>query len=145
VILTAVDPGKWLFALARFDGGLLVEAELRRYTKYVECRVAPCDRLVCEWPTVYPGSRAEDPNDLLPLTACVGAVAALTQASSFSTLAPREWTSGRPKDVNHRRILKRLSPAEQGVLDAGLAPVEKNLRHNVLDAVGIGLYALDRL
>lgn len=144
--LVAMDPGKRLAAWAAFDdSNQLVFAELRHYDSYRNLGLDSCETLLCEWPQIYPGPRTADPNDLLPLTACIGAVAALTKHATLTTVAPRIWTGSRPKIPNHARIYKRLSETERSVLEAAFLGVAKSLQHNIIDAVGIGLYGLGRL
>jgi hypothetical protein len=59
---------------------------------------------------------------------------------------PDEWKGGTlSKGAHHPRIWKRLADSEGSIVSkqAGHLPVSK--QHNVIDAIGIGLFALGRL
>lgn len=66
---------------------------------------------------------------------CEGAVQAVL---------PATWKGQVPKHIHHARVLKELSPAETVVLQKGFLGVRKDLQHNVLDAVALGLYGVGR-
>jgi len=111
------------------------------------------DRIVWEWPQIYGvGKSKSDPNKLLGLVAIGTAVAARFQAAryaqgremSITTPTPREWTGGLPKSTKPgealtsqrgRRVLSKLSEEERLLVPD---------QHDVVDAVGLGLWALDR-
>lgn len=102
------------------------------------------DTLVLEWPQVYQGGRQKgDPNDLLPLAALNGALRALFPAPRLHLPKPSDWKGQVPKDIMGARILSKLTAEEKAVWNAAQFP--KSLAHNVLDAVGLGLYSLRRL
>ncbi len=58
-------------------------------------------------------------------------------------VTPAQWKGAVPKEVHQPRILAALTAAEQGVLDA--AKVAPTLKNNVVDAIGLGLWAVGRL
>jgi hypothetical protein len=60
-------------------------------------------------------------------------------------LRPSVWTGKRNKTVNHKRIRSRLDKDETAVLEEGLKDCPTDNRKEILDAVGIGLYHLERL
>jgi hypothetical protein len=99
---------------------------------------------VLELPQVYRTSRAPDvdPNDLIQLAAVVGDMAGALRphASAVHVFQPRTWKGQVPKDVHHRRVKAKLRPAE---LHSILLPAQ-SLRHNVLDAIALGLFYLKR-
>lgn len=102
------------------------------------------DTLVLEWPQVYQGGRQKgDPNDLLPLAALNGALRTLFPAPRLHLPRPSDWKGQVPKDIMGARILSKLTAEEKAVWNAAQFP--KSLAHNVLDAVGLGLYSLRRL
>lgn len=100
------------------------------------------DLLVVEWPQVYTGGKAKgDPRDLLTLAGVDAAIAASVSARAVRRYFPREWKGQVDADKMLDRILERLRPHE-------VARIEKcpaSLRHNVIDAIGIGLRACGRL
>lgn len=104
-----------------------------------------------EWPVVYASKmmrrdgKKADPNDLLALAAVSASVASMldfiigVRATSYS---PSEWKGQLPKDVCAARILSKLGTPELRILeDSG----PQHLRHNVIDAVGIGMNHLGLL
>jgi hypothetical protein len=55
---------------------------------------------------------------------------------------PGTWKGRLPKEIHQPRILATLTPEELALVMAVKPP---SLRHNTIDAVGIGLYHLGRL
>ena len=103
-----------------------------------------CEKhLAIECPQVYP-NQPVPPNDLITLAIQVGRYAqlALGFGSRVTTVLPHEWKGNMPKDVCAARIMKALSAEERAIVDAVKLP--KTKRHNMLDAIGIGLYAFRR-
>lgn len=63
--------------------------------------------------------------------------------SEIKLIYPKEWKGQVPKDIFLGRIKSRMSEKELMVLDSCSLP--KSKEHNVVDAIGIGLYSLGRL
>lgn len=110
---------------------------------------ATCDfaysKVVVECPRIYPVQQQKgDQNDLIRIAAVgsyvMGALALSHARPVF--VFPHEWKGQMPKDVSHRRIEAKLTKQEKRVL--GMLPSAKTVRHNGLDAVGIGLWAEGR-
>ena len=96
------------------------------------------DYFISEVPQVYRvGASKGDPDDLIQLAGVVGVFSALFTATTYTGVKPREWKGQVPKDVHHARLVKTLTPEELAMVEAAAPP---SLRHNVLDAVGIGRY-----
>lgn len=124
-------------------------------------------RLVVEWPQVYAGRMRgnKDPNDLLPLTAVIGAFAGLLQSGGSINSAhlhrylPREWKGTVDADEMTRRIKARIAPVEWtgikftdnacGVcrmrLSVEVCTKSTCMMHNAFDAAGILLKYFGRL
>jgi hypothetical protein len=146
--LISIDPGTEQAGFARFVAGELVQAELIREkgsTKEQRAwRVAaqlgalcpPGEALVIEHPQIYVRSPG-DPDDLLALALVVGGV--LTLHGGGELVRPRTWKGQVPKKIMVNRILKHLNEEERALC----AKIKDN--HNVLDAVGVGLWKLKRL
>jgi hypothetical protein len=99
------------------------------------------DYFISEVPQVYrAGASKGDPDDLIQLAGVVGVFSALFSATTYTGVKPREWKGQVPKDVHHARLVKTLTPEEMAMVEASAPP---SLRHNVLDAVGIGRYWFD--
>lgn len=95
---------------------------------------------------VYRGLPGPNPNDLIPLAFVAGGVTASISSAAdcaFRFPLPREWKGSVPKKVWTARILSRLSTAELDILKAVKCPA--SLRHNTVDAIGLGLWHLGRL
>jgi len=101
-------------------------------------------QLVIEIPQVYRvGKSKGDPNDLIKVAVQAGQWierAKLYGASVYRHL-PQEWKGQVPKNVHHERILAALSPAES----ARIPKLPKADAHNMLDAIGLGLFHLGRI
>lgn len=141
-MLVSCDPGKHTCWLAFWGPTGLYGLE-----------ATPVDRLECltvyeywglaiEVPQVYGGPQKEDPNDLIDLAVSAGRVIQSARWSEVTRYLPREWKGQTPKKIDNARTLKVLTPEERSVYDA--CGVAKSLRHNLLDAVGIGLRHLKR-
>jgi len=97
------------------------------------------DGLVLEVPRVYPGPRANDPNDLIDLALVDGLIAGEFTVP-LKTYYPSDWKGQVPKKIMTERIKKTLDEVELLRVDRIGA-----LDHNTFDAVGIGLHYLGRL
>lgn len=97
-------------------------------------------QVVLEIPRVYHGKGKGDLNDLIDVATLVGGLATLGSSTHFVT--PSEWKGQAPKDVTARRVLERLTPAERELFNDCDGP--DGLKHNVLDAIGIGLWKVGR-
>lgn len=157
--LLALDPGLQHFGCALFNDDLQLHAAALVRAKKSPHTVAGAFEMkslvqswlfqqgvhemlqvVCEVPRIYPAkNRRGDLNDLITLAGFAYAVSGL---SSFMPLQyfPRDWKGTIDPDVCNARVLARLSKVEQERIE----PCPASLRHNVLDAIGIGLFHLDR-
>ena len=140
--LIAIDPGD-------FAGVALFEDELLKRVEFVvgAARVgwkwegpSHCD-VVCEVPQKYVGSNAEM-QSLLTLAVTAGYLIGAVQPSTVRTCFPRDWKGQRPKKVDNAYTLKLLTDQERQILEGSDIPASQ--RHNVIDAIGIGLWALRR-
>ena len=99
------------------------------------------EHFLSEIPQVYrAGASKGDPDDLIQLAGVVGVFSALVSATTYWGVKPREWKGQVPKDVHHARLVKTLSEADLKMVEVAAPP---SLRHNVLDAVGLGRYWFD--
>ncbi len=157
ITLLAIDPGLNACGCAYFIDNILVNSGLIGYTaptwEAIPKRAAMTadavftefgipERLVIEWPQVYRlGGRAgADPNDLLGLAAVAGALCVRACDPVVNTYKPAEWKGQVPKEVHHARILRFLSDTEK----KAIPKLAKSKLHNVLDAIGLGLFHLGR-
>lgn len=106
-----------------------------------EISFAPHATLVIELPKIYPGPQQKgDPDDVVLLATLAGMIAGRVPHGELRLPRPQEWKGNVPKDVMLKRIEGRLEPAEKAVLEAA-----KGKRDAILDACGIGMWALQRL
>jgi len=144
--LLAIDPGT--------DTGWAV---------FVDSRLTSCglglppvgpwdwDVVVAERPKLRTKATAESVVTLaINLGEHIGRLRALASIGRLVLVAPEQWKAQITKAAHHPRIWSRLDAAEQRIVDVafasapgrnGMAPSK---RHNVLDAIGIGLYQTGR-
>lgn len=134
-----VDPGKHACAIACWRGKEYYKVELVEGSRWdfrhtIQC-MAP-DLVVVECPVVYPrgAGKGEDPNDLIQVALSAGACMAACMHSV--TVTPGEWKGQVPKNIHHRRIEPQLTEAMRRDINS----VPAILRHNVLDAIALGLW-----
>ena len=107
------------------------------------------DYVIVEWPQAYqPGRGGGNNNDLFPLTAIAGAIAAEMTAWNpvveLATVLPAAWKGQLKDHIVQGRVLARLDDAEKVVLTNALKGLAESSHNHVTDAVGIGLDALGR-
>lgn len=143
-MLLAIDPGEssgW----AVFDDCLrLVACGLGQ----PPAQRAPFVRVIVERPKIYPKGKTKNPNDVLTLALNAGEWAgeyrALSRTTSVEYVTPQDWKGQTPKEIQHARDYDKLSPEERHVVAKGGKGIAPSKRHNMLDAVGIGLFAVGR-
>ncbi len=142
--MICIDPGVKACGMASFFGSQL------QWARYVPVddlgnALVVDDHLIIEMPRVYPGSGQQkgDLNDLLNLAAVVGRCEALIGypgAPTIQRVFPSEWKGQVPKGIMTARIMSRLTSMERKTIEGAGAKT-----HNIIDAVGIGLWKLGRL
>jgi len=139
--LLAFDPGNrtgW----AKFVGQELHSAGL---LKAGRPELGLPQRVVIEVPRWYPHEHKVDVNDLLDLGQKAGWLKGFYEDLGAETeyVYPRTWKGTVPKDIHNERVLQKLSSAELSVLQK--KPRATKFDHNMVDAVGIGLWKLGRM
>jgi hypothetical protein len=151
----AVDPGIRGCGVAVFKADRLVHAAyvpnpvkhgydldaVLGMARAVVGKTESVDTVVSERMQVYaPGKGKGDPNDLIPLAAVTGAIAALTGARLTTWVLPRVWKGTLPKGAAFEaRLFERLTNDERSAIQyCG------SMLHNVYDAIGIGLFQAGR-
>tara|TARA_Y100000592_G_scaffold75329_1_gene117632 strand:- start:1335 stop:1808 length:474 start_codon:yes stop_codon:yes gene_type:complete len=151
--LLSIDSGFREFGWAAFFGGELVCAGLginaggppRQPVNFADTFVPILERF--EWNSAkavieFPKNRISTQNvdALLKLASSCGAFTSLLQAAGFEVewVYPHEWKGMVPKHIMCKRILDKVTPSEYDVID-------RPRNHNVLDAVGVGLWKSQRL
>ncbi len=150
--LYTIDPGVKFCAVARFSDSLLADVQHRTAPLVAHENM----RVVCEVPQVYDPrkqqGRHKNPQDLIDLAVCAGRMTG-TCATEFVT--PAQWKGQLPCTcsakvtmsdcIHHRRMINALTLQELDVLVAAAQQVPAGVRHNMYDAVALGLVVLGRL
>lgn len=102
-----------------------------------------CSKAIIEKPQAYPVSPV-DSNDLITLGIVVGEWKEYLyrHGATVELVLPRTWKGTVPKRIHGKRIVATLTEEEKKVLPR--RPRAKNYDHNMLDAVGLGLWKLER-
>ncbi len=141
-MLLSIDPGiDTAWAMWRVDGSLHSCELSDKWHTYMVTRA------IIECPQVYPGTPAKQANDLITLAVMVGRYQAhfMERSIPVTLVPPHKWKGATPKDIHNARVLGRLTDAERTVYHKASMSLPASKRHNVIDSIGIGLYALKRL
>ncbi len=157
MILLALDPGLRRCGWAVFHDGLYHQAGLSRGEMKTSVKDVPAwiavieaipdpwpDELICEYPQVYT-SRMDAANDLLQLASVLGVAAHKWKDVKNTMVRPRQWKGQRPKAATEHQAKLVLDVYEKGNVERDLSLVSPSLRHNVWDAICIGLVHLRRM
>jgi len=103
--------------------------------------------LVVEGQEIYRPGVGAPPRSILPLTLISGAVIGLVGAATSFCPAPKTWKGQVPKEVHHKRVLKKLGLASAQDLAPYFmrrTPLASEWQH-VLDACGLALWGKEQL
>lgn len=157
--LVAVDPATKATGIALFDAHKLTHVALVRGNSIGQMLIALSNLdwppefgipnvVIVERPVVYPRDGIKKAKDLISV-AIVGGAAALAFGCEVWTetefIEPRTWKGSVPKEIHNARVMNMLDSNEIEIIDKRLATAPPKLVHNVIDAVGIGLYKLGRM
>jgi hypothetical protein len=171
-MIITIDPGVHACALAYLENAHVQAYDLTNRVDRAVLATMPVTHVVAERPE-YQGLRTQSarPADLIALSWSGGLMAgtiAGTTGAHLVELPPSAWKGSEPKPVQHARMWAALTANERDVL-GGMntalkidAAVEKGARerwkrggaayyprawkmHNVLDAVGLGLFYVGRM
>ena len=150
--LVAIDPGLRKCGVAEFTDGILIRAYLVKGPKtgrgpaaWLVMALEVANRLSphfhsSTWTLAIEQmdfNRRSDgrPADLGELCGVSGALTMCSGIMNIVSYLPSRWKKGVPKKIHNQRVLARLDAGER-------RSVPKD--HNVIDAVGIGLYHCGR-
>lgn len=152
--LLSIDPGKKAIGWAMFTEnplqkggdlwacGLVRGDDLKDLIKAIASCLVGARRAIIEIPQVYQQRHwGGDPNDLIDVALVAGAVAGRLLCP-VEFVKPHAWKGTRKKRICHALTRKTLTDDEWSIVESVDAP--SSLRHNVIDAVGIGLWRLKR-
>lgn len=144
--LVCIDPGN-CSGVAVFDGSTLIFADAVNIDDGGPTlgflRQCGANDLVIEVPTVYQHSKA-DPQDIVKLAFNAGQWAATIHKwpdCKVEKPHPIQWKGNVPKDIHNARVLSRLRTEETAILPR----LSKTKSHNMIDAIGLGLWRLRRM
>jgi hypothetical protein len=144
-MLLAIDPGE-TSGWAVFDAGRLEACgigDVPTPTPKTAAEVEVC----IERPMIYPHGKSENPNDLITLAVNAGEHGGRLRHAGCRAaryIRPFEWKGNTPKHISHQRIWAKLNDAERSLVDVAGKGMAPGKRHNMLDAIGIGLFVLGR-
>src|SRR5688572_13296874 len=153
--LTSIDPGDWagfgfwadkvLVACGKFtEPDYVVSGKGNPSLERVFPLTfrGPC---ACERPRIYPqGKQEANPDTIITLSITAGRLTQRWDKDQIGWFHPREWKGNVPQPILETRIIEALTEAEALILYESIKDIAPSYRHNVFDAVGIGLYALKR-
>ena len=106
-------------------------------------RLRETPRIVIEVPQVYDRRKSVgDPNDLINLAFMAGLIIGALPTDNVTVVRPAEWGGQVQKAIKNSRAVDSLSTEEKARIE--IPKAAGTLLHNVLDAVGIGLWYLRR-
>jgi len=146
--LLSVDPGKNEFSWAYFIDDELKACDLISIDKLEVISSMDPNILIIEVPQIYlQRGWKGDPNDLIDVTITAGMIAGYLGIYRYLEtrtifVRPHNWKGNRPKDIDNKYTLSLLNKVELKVLDS--CDVKNHKKHNVIDAIGIGLWKLGR-
>lgn len=99
------------------------------------------DTYVVETMVIYRKNTKGNPNDLIQVTGAAAAVGAALPLKEAYDYPAKTWKGQVPKLIHNERVLASLTEEERKILES--AGVPRYMLHNVIDAIGIGLYHLE--
>ena len=94
-----------------------------------------------EYPVIYPRPKAR-PADILKLAQVAaeygGAFAA--RGVKVHYVEPAQWKGQLKKKIHHPRVWRSLTPGDRAVATVGCAGLCESKKHNVVDAIGLGMW-----
>ncbi len=103
----------------------------------------PIEHVIVEVPQKYPNDRI-DPNNLITLGVSAGIAVGMFLPARVRRVFPREWKAQMPKAMHHPMIYGALSLRGRAVVDVGGRGLRGKALGDLMDAVGLGLYAITR-
>lgn len=141
-----LDPGENA-GLATFSCGKLSRAILIRNKEPLPWWPGEDEILVVEYPKILNASKQKGkksgvkPESIVRLANTAGRLTANVPLAHLLEVYPSQWKGTIDPDIVTARVLERLTPEERSLIPK----LPASLLHNVLDAVGLGLWDLGRM
>jgi hypothetical protein len=107
----------------------------------VELRPGTC---TIELPQHYGSNSKADANDLIGIAAVAGAYAAVSPVP-VTFVRPAQWKGQVSKTAMEARIIAALNETSRATAERMIGTMNKGLRNNAWDAIGIALYGMGKL
>ncbi len=152
--LLTLDPGKvvgWAtFYGARLrDLGVFEDTQTHAFRDLLNFHRP--EQALIEIPRVYPVAKWKgDPNDLIKVAVCAGILmgilfeAAPDCIGKIENVFPHTWKGSRPKGIDHDFTRGLLMEGEKDILNTAIKRIGKTKVGHAVDAVGMGLWKLNR-
>lgn len=139
-----IDPGRTAGWSRFFDGHLAEAGRMPSeviLTQPPEANIGPA-AVVIELPQVYPHHSRGDLNQLIDLAVLVGDLQGFYRRNGCDAIlvTPVRWKGSVPKPIHNVRVLEALTDEERDLLPK--RPRGSGFDHNMIDAVGLGLWLL---
>lgn len=146
--IVAIDPGINFCGVASFKNKNLVYCKLintKEFLGHTGVFLNSKDiKYYIELPQIYQQKLwIGNPNDLINLAVIVGRLQQILGAKETELISPHLWKGSVKKEIMLKRIRKLLTIKEKKLFLDLVLP--KSKAHNVLDAIGLGLWAVRRL
>lgn len=142
-LLWAVDPGGDT-GRALFRGGVLIACDLWDLDYQLAGWPKNCGRLVIEDQVVYPHSPVP-PQDIVTAAKRAARAAQILGWHGVEWVKPRTWKGTIPKEAHQALHVPAIPPVELALLREFCRTIAPSKRHNVVDAVLLGRWALKLL
>ena len=142
----AIDPDTKLYGWAVFEGNMFVACGVEEVGRDLGLAPSGADLLVCEYPVARTKGRRVKAQDIIDLAYAAGRIVQ-SLAGPWSVVqlyTPMEWKGNLSKTQCHDRAKAVLRAKELTVLKAALRLNKKGVHSEILDAVSLGLYHLER-
>lgn len=139
-MLLAIDPGAdsgW----ARFNS----KGQLEACGLNIDALVAGISKVVIERP--HTGKTKAPLKDVITLALRAGEWGGRVESQLNIIpryIEPATWKGSVPKEISQARTWAKLTPDERIILAAAGEKMAPSKRHNMIDAVGIGLFVVER-
>lgn len=150
------DPGKntgWAtFWKGRLVGCGILECDIDNLKSFiikaadVYARHTDTSLTVMEYPQVYTSQNVRQ-SDVVDLAFIDGVLAgeATHRGHDILRVTPATWKGQMPKKAHHAMIMDNLELKELQFANVSLQKYKQSIKHNALDAIGLGLWKLRRI
>lgn len=147
-----IDPGKHHFAWSLFMRDKLIDCGLEFFkdNNYIDLlnsiSLGIHSITYIEKPQIYKDMKEKNPNDLIDVGIAIGRIyEQIIDLTDIKLVLPHDWKGSVPKNIMLKRIKKQLNKTEEKLFKEKTKNIKRSLQHNIIDAIGIGLFFIKRL